>query len=139
MLLHICVHFQVIRSTYFTCNFTLILEPRAGIKSLLVLLIMGYGKNNRNILQTTNFPFLHLKPLVRVWFWLYLTKGLIWHISQSSIRPSFYFSSIVISRRIRSWNQPVLSHKGKVSCSRKQRGLWWGSNPRPQHVNFSCR
>jgi len=25
--------------------------------------------------------------------------------------------------RIRSWNQPVLSNEGKVSCSRKQRGL----------------
>jgi len=24
--------------------------------------------------------------------------------------------------RIRSWNQPVLSNEGKVSCSRKQRG-----------------
>ena len=24
--------------------------------------------------------------------------------------------------RIRSWNQPVLSNKGKVSCSRKQQG-----------------
>mgnify|MGYP000488247438 CR=1 FL=1 len=24
--------------------------------------------------------------------------------------------------RIRSWNEPVLSNEGKVSCSRKQRG-----------------
>ena len=30
-------------------------------------------------------------------FWRYLTRGLIWHISQSSIRPSIYFSSIVNS------------------------------------------
>ena len=26
-------------------------------------------------------------------FWRYLTRGLIWHLSQSSIRPSIYFSS----------------------------------------------
>ena len=28
----------------------------------------------------------------------------------------------------RSWNQPVLSIGGKVSCSRKQRSLCWGLN-----------
>ena len=28
----------------------------------------------------------------------------------------------VIHARIRSWNQPVLSNEGKVSCSRKQQG-----------------
>ena len=60
-------------------------------------------------------------------FWRYLTRGLIWHLSQ----PSIYFSLIVNSSSICSWNQPVLSNKGKVSCTRKQRGLWWGSNPRP--------
>ena len=57
----------------------------------------------------------------------------IWHLSQCSIRPSIYFSSIAKSRRICSGNQPVLSKKGKVSCSRKQQGLSWGSNPRPPH------
>jgi len=35
---------------------------------------------------------------VKFWFWRYLTRGLIWHLSQSSIRPSLYFSSIVKSR-----------------------------------------
>ena len=46
--------------------------------------------------------------------WRYLTRGLIWHLSQSSIRPSIYFSSSMTSR---SNHQPVLSNKGKVSCS----------------------
>ena len=32
------------------------------------------------------------------WFWRYLTRVLIWHLSQYSIRPSIYFSSIVTSR-----------------------------------------
>ena len=31
------------------------------------------------------------------WFWRYLKRGLIWHLSQSSIRPSIDFSSIVKS------------------------------------------
>ena len=31
------------------------------------------------------------------WFWRYLTRGLIWYWSQSSIRPSIYFSSMVKS------------------------------------------
>ena len=37
-------------------------------------------------------------PFCLVWFWRYLTRGLIWHLSQTSIRPSIYFSSIVKSR-----------------------------------------
>ena len=32
------------------------------------------------------------------WFWQYLTRGLVWHLSTSSIRPSSYFNSIVKSR-----------------------------------------
>ena len=60
----------------------------------------------------------------RFLFWRYLTRGLIWHLSQSSIRPSIYFSSIVNSR-----SNPVLSNKGKVSCSRKQRGPLMGLEP----------
>ena len=35
---------------------------------------------------------------VMFWFWRYLTRGLIWHLSQPSIKPSIYFSSIVKSR-----------------------------------------
>ena len=31
-------------------------------------------------------------------------------------------SAYVNHAQIRSWNQPVLSNEGKVSCSRKQRG-----------------
>jgi len=30
--------------------------------------------------------------------------------------------------QICSWNQPVLSNEGKVSCSRTYRSLWWGSD-----------
>ena len=36
-------------------------------------------------------------------------------------------------------NQPVLSNKGKVSCSRKQWGPWWGSNPRPLHYEIDMQ
>ena len=50
--------------------------------------------------------------------WRYLTRRLIWHLSQSSIRPSIYFSSIV-----KSLSNPFLeptSTKQQVSCARKQ-------------------
>ena len=36
--------------------------------------------------------------ILKVWFWRYLTTELIWHLSQSSIRPSIYLSLIVKSR-----------------------------------------
>jgi len=57
-------------------------------------------------------------------FLRYLKRGLIIYSNQSSIKPSFYFSSIV--NQIRSRNQPVLINRGKVSCSRKQRGPMMG-------------
>ena len=38
------------------------------------------------------------RKVKQFWFWRYLTSGVIWHLSQSSIWPSIYFSSIVISR-----------------------------------------
>ena len=62
-------------------------------------------------------------------FWRYLTRELNWHLSQSSIRPSIYFSSIVNTR-----SNPFLelNKKVNVSCSMKH-GLSWGSNPRPPH------
>ena len=56
-----------------------------------------------------------------VWFWRYLMRGLIWHLSQYSIRPSIILVWLWNHAWIHSWNQPVLSNKGKVSCSRKQR------------------
>jgi len=58
------------------------LGPRKrGLNSQLVYLViqLGYSENS-------SFGF-----------WRYLTRGLIWHLSQSSIRPSNYFSLIVIS------------------------------------------
>ena len=47
---------------------------------------------------------------------LSLIRGLIWHVNQSSIRLSIYFSLIVKLWKhawICSWNQPVLSNEGK--------------------------
>ena len=38
----------------------------------------------------------------------------------------FYFDCDIT---LESWNQPVLSNKGKVSCSRKQRGPLMGLEP----------
>ena len=63
--------------------------------------------------------------LFGVWRYLMGGGGDIWHLSQSSSRPSIYFCSIVKSRP----NQPVLSNKGKVSCSRKQQGPLVGLEP----------
>jgi len=41
----------------------------------------------------------HIKGLkVIFWFWRYLMRGGIWHLSQSSIRSSIYFNLIVKSR-----------------------------------------
>ena len=52
----------------------------------------------------------------------------IWRIKQHNIVYTNQFSSIVKQAmfaygnhaQIRSWNQPLLSNEGKVSCSRKQ-------------------
>jgi len=58
-----------------------------------------------------------------IWFlvlvWTIFNEGA--YLSQSSILPSIYFSSIVKSRS-NPFLEPttVLSNKGKVSCSRKQ-------------------
>jgi len=41
--------------------------------------------------------------------------------------------------RICSWYQPVLSNENKVSCSRKQRGLWWGSNESDKLSTVPCQ
>ena len=39
----------------------------------------------------------------------------------------------IFHKALNLFQQPVLGNKGKVSCSRKQQGLSWGSNPRPPH------
>ena len=54
----------------------------------------------------------------------YLTFKSIFHkaLNFSSVRLWYH-------ARIHSWNQPVLSNKGKVSCSRKQRGPLMGLEP----------
>ena len=75
--------------------------------------------NRSNIMHTL---IIYLKYM----FWRYLTRGggLIWHLSQYFIRPSIYFSSIVISRSNPFLEPPILSNKGNNG------GLWWGLNPR---------
>ena len=55
--------------------------------------------------------------------------GRIGHLSESSIRPSDYLVRLWNHARIRSWNQPVISNKGKISSSRKQRGPLMGLGP----------
>ena len=40
--------------------------------------------------------------------------------------------------RIRSWNQPVLGNKGKVSCSRKQRWPLIGHKPMTSTLRVRC-
>ena len=50
------------------------------------------------------------RELNNIWFWRYLTRGLISHLSQPSIRPSIYYIWLWYHARIRSWNQPVLSN-----------------------------
>ena len=60
-------------------------------------------------------------------------RGLIWHLSQSSIRLSNYFSLIAKSRT-NPFLEPVLSNKGKKKFAQGNNGgLWWGSNSRPPH------
>ena len=63
------------------------------------------------------------------WFWRYLTRGLIWYLNQTSIRPSIYLVRLWNHTRIRSWNQPVLSNNENISCSRKQREPLMGLEP----------
>ena len=50
-------------------------------------------------------------------------------LSQSSIRPSIYFSSIVKSRLNPFLEPTSTKHKGNVSCCRKQRGPYMGLEP----------
>ena len=67
-------------------------------------------------------------------FWRYLTRGLIWHLSQSSKGPQFILVRLWHHARIRSWNQPVLlAIRVKFLAKGNNGGLWWGSNPRPPH------
>ena len=56
-------------------------------------------------------------------------EGANWHLSQSSIK-TFIKVLLWNHAQIRSWNQPVLSNKGKVSCSMKQRGPLMGFEPK---------
>ena len=67
-------------------------------------------------------------------FWRYLTRGLIWHLCQSSIRPSIYFSSIVKSRSNPFLEPSSTKQQGKSFLLKETTGAFaWGSNPRPPH------
>ena len=68
-------------------------------------------------------------PMYLLFLVLTIFRGLTRHLSQSSIIPSIYFSSIVKSRSNPVLNQPVLINKGKVSCSRKQQVPLIGLEP----------
>ena len=82
----------------------------------------------------TSYPYICLQYLTKLnstllfgLVWRYLARGFIWHLSQSSIRPSIQFSLIV-----KSCSNPFLeptSTKGIVSCSRKQRVPLIGLEP----------
>ena len=53
---------------------------------------------NKGILGWFKFCVIFSFVNVLIWFWRFLTRELIWLLSQSSIRPSIYFSLIVKSR-----------------------------------------
>ena len=55
-----------------------------------------------------------------------LMRGLIWHFNQSYIALQFISVRLWSHARIRCWNPQQISNKGKVSCSRKQRGPLMG-------------
>ena len=53
-----------------------------------------------------------LRPQLIFRLWRYLTRGLIWQLSQSSIRPSIYYNSIVKSRSNPSLEPTSIKQKG---------------------------
>ena len=59
-------------------------------------------------------------------FWRYLTRELIWHLNQSSIRPSIYFSSIVKSRKQRG---PLMGLEPTTSTLRVRRATHSATTP----------
>ena len=58
----------------------------------------------------------------------FIIKDLSLSVNHNNCWPNFKWFSVLFLQI-----QPVLNNKGKVSCWRKQRGLWWGSSPRPPH------
>ena len=67
------------------------------------------------------------------WFWRYLTLTLIY-------KKGLNFSSVGLWNhpQICSWNQPVLSYEGKVSCLRKQCELFMGFELNIDRLPVSC-
>jgi len=55
--------------------------------SNIKILMQWFYKRIDTILIQSNWVWLWM---FWFWFWQYLTRGLIWHFSQSSIRPSIY-------------------------------------------------
>ena len=66
------------------------------------------------------------------YFWRYLTRRLIWHLSQSSIRPSILVW-LLNHARIRSWNQPVLSNQGNI-LAKEIMGAFDGAQTHDLHI-----
>ena len=65
-----------------------------------------------------------------VWFWRFLTKGLIWHFSQSYIRPLIYFSLILKSCSNLFLKQTCCKQRGQSFLIKDSFALWWSLNPR---------
>ena len=95
--------------------------------------------------QFINFSFKMFRWMVNITSWhcwyqcimfysnVYTIHTFIWHLSQSSIRPSIYFSSIVKSRSNPFLEPTSTKQQVKFLAQRNNGGLWWGSNPRPPH------
>ena len=90
-------------------------------------------QRNTNIYSTGCFTLVIITWNICSCFRQYLMRGLICHLSKSSIRPSIYFS-------LKSWNlagnpfmKPTQFEAIRVyffeMLQGNNRNLWWGSNP----------
>ena len=77
--------------------------------------------------QLKNSKTINIYTHTYIWFWRYLTRGLIWHLNQSFIRTSIYFSLIVKSRSNSFLEKTVTRVKFLVQLNNGS--LRWGSNP----------
>jgi len=87
-----------------------------------------YLKRHHSYLhQLKNSKTINIYTHTYIWFWRYLTRGLIWHLNQSFIRPSIYFSLIVKSRSNSFLEKTVT--RVKFLAQLNNGSLRWGSNP----------
>ena len=74
-----------------------------------------------------------------IYFWRYLTRRLIWHLSQSSIRPSIYISSIVKSRSNLFLEPTSTKQQGLSFLLKETTGAFDGSWTHDLHItNQTC-